>query len=99
MSYSETLDRHRRLAVLTHLSGCSGYSSNSEILLDVLSGLGITTSRDTLIATVAWLAEQGLVTIADNDAPAVVEATARGVDVAEGRARHPGVRRPAPQAR
>ncbi len=53
MSYETTLEAHRRLAVLTHLAECLDYASNSEILLDVCNGLGITTSRDRMIGTLA----------------------------------------------
>ncbi len=97
MSYAATLDEHRRLAILTHLSACLDYASNSEILLDVCNGVGITTSRDQLTETLAWLREQDMVSIKDHEGFLIVEATARGVDVAEARARHPGVKRPAPK--
>ncbi len=99
MSYASTLEEHRRLALLTHLAACLDYASNSEILLDVLNGLRIATGRDRLVGTLAWLREQDLVSIEDHEGFLLVEATARGVDVAEGRARVPGVRRTAPKAR
>ena len=99
MSYAATLEAHRRLAILTHLSECLDYASNAEILLDVCNGVGITTSRDQMISTLAWLAEQDLIVIEDHGGFVLVEATARGVDVARGRARVPGVRRPAPKGR
>ena len=99
MSYETTLEAHRRLAVLTHLAECLDYASNSEILLDVCNGLGITTSRDRMIGTLAWLREAHLVAIDDHGGFLIVEASARGVDVASGRAREPGVRRPAPKGR
>ncbi|WP_419737723.1 hypothetical protein [Ruegeria sp.] len=97
MSYAATLDAHRRLAILTHLSACLEYASNSEILMDVCNGLGITTSRDRLVSTLAWLSEQELVTLEDHEGFVLASATARGVDIAQGRALHPGVRRPAPK--
>ena len=99
MSYAATLEEHRRLAVLTHLSACLDYASNSEILLDVCNGVGITTSRDQLGETLTWLGEHKLVTLEDHDGFVLVSATARGVDVAEARARVTGVRRPAPKGR
>ena len=99
MSYAATLEAHRRLAILTHLSECLDYASNAEILLDVCNGVGITTSRDQMISTLAWLHEAGLLATRDHDGFLIVEASARGVDVASGRARDPGVRRPAPGQR
>ncbi len=97
MGYAATLEEHRRLAVLIHLSACLDYASNSEILFDVVNGVGITTSRDQLTETLAWLREQDMVSIEDHEGFLIVEATARGVDVAQGRALVPGVRRPAPK--
>jgi len=99
MSYAATLDEHRRLALLTHLANCLDYASNSEILLDVCNGLGIATSRDRLVSTLVWLNEQELVTLEDHEGFVLVSATARGVDLAQGRARHPGIKRPAPKGR
>jgi len=99
MSYTATLDAHRRLCILTHLANCLDYASNSEILIDVCNGLGIATSRDRLVGTLAWLAEQELVRLEDHEGFVLVSATGRGVDLAEGRARHPGVKRPAPKGR
>ncbi len=98
-SYSDTLRAHRRLTVLTHLSGCAGYASNGEILRDVLNGVGIATSRDETVATLAWLDEAGLIDIEDFEGFVLATATGRGVDVAAGHARHPGVKRPAPKGR
>ncbi|WP_170563114.1 VpaChn25_0724 family phage protein [Ruegeria atlantica] len=97
MSFANALEKDRRLRVLQHLAMVTDNSSNAEILLDVLNGLRITTNRDRIISTLTWLREAGMVTIEDHDSFLVVEATPRGVDVALGRDRHPGVRRPAPQ--
>ena len=47
-------------------------------------------------ADVAWLEEQGLVSREDLGGIIVVKITQRGLDVAEGRAIVPGVKRPGP---
>lgn len=99
MSYSARLEAHRRLTVLRHLAECLDYASNSEILFDVCNGVGIRTSRDQMISTLAWLREALLVTVEDHEGLLIVEASARGVDVASGRACDPGVRRPAAKSR
>ncbi len=99
MSYATTLEAHRRRTVLTHLAECLEYASNSEILLDVCNAVGIATGHDRLVGTLAWLCEQDLVSLEDHDGFFLVTATARGVDVAQGRVRHPGVKRPAPKRR
>ena len=98
MSYASMVEQHRRRAILGHLAGCADYTSNDEILFDVVNGLGITTSRDQLAASLAWLAEAALLTQeqADGDLT-LLRATARGADVAAGRAHHPGVRRSTPK--
>ena len=92
------ISEHRRLAVLRHLAMAQGYTSNGSILSDVLQGVGIATTQDQMIATFAWLNEQELITLSGDADFFVVTATARGVDVAEGRAAHPGVKKPSPKA-
>ena len=47
-------------------------------------------------ADAAWLEEQGLVSCEDLGGIIVVKITQRGLDVAEGRAVIPGVKRPGP---
>jgi len=97
-SYADHIDSHRRLAILAHLAHCDEYRSNTDILSDICNDLGITTSRDQLNTTLAWLAEQALVTLAPcGSSITLVTATLRGVDVALGRARVPGVQRPQPR--
>lgn len=100
MSYAETMERHRRLAVLRFLQASPTYTSNVSILTDVLNGtdIGIDTSRSQMTTALHWLAEQGFVTIAGGADFIVATATARGVDIALGRATHPEIQRPAPRA-
>ncbi|WP_158971974.1 VpaChn25_0724 family phage protein [Chachezhania sediminis] len=93
-AYNETLRKHRRLAILRHLEACMDYTSNASILTDVLDGVGVTSSRDQVVTELAWLKENGFVTFEDAGAFLVVEATARGVEIARGRALHPEIQRP-----
>ena len=97
MSYSVTLRKHRRLAILRHLEQCADYTSNASILTDVLDGVGVTSSRDQVITELAWLKENGFVSYQDGGDFIVVEATARGVEIATGRATHPDIKRPKPR--
>ena len=53
-------------------------------------------SKDQLHTDLAWLEEQGLVICQQPRAGWIVTSTSRGVDVAEGRARVPGIARPQP---
>ena len=97
-SYAESLSAHRRLAVLIHLQACSGHCSNGEILYEVANGVGIVTSREAMAADLSWLRDKDLVSIEDHSGFLVVTITAQGLDVALGRARQDGVRRPVPKA-
>lgn len=95
-SYAETLSRHRRLAILRHLEALPDYTSNASILRDVCDGVGVTSNTDQILADIAWLAEQGLVTRVEHGTYTVATATVRGCEVARGDATHPGVQRPSP---
>ncbi|SFQ14115.1 hypothetical protein SAMN05421853_10296 [Roseivivax halotolerans] len=88
---------HRRLAILRHLEKAADYTANSSILLDVVRGVGVSSTEDQLRSALAWLDEQELITLTDLETVSVATATTRGVDVALGRALHPGVKRPSPR--
>lgn len=97
--YRETLSKHRRLAILRFLEASATFTSNVSILTDVLNSnaIGIDTSRDQTTTELAWLAENGLVTLGGQPDFRVATATARGVDIALGRAVHPDIQRPGPR--
>lgn len=99
MTYLATLSRHRRLAILRFLAESPSYTSNVSILTDVLNSdkIGIATSRDQTATELCWLAETGLATLEGDMRFQVATATARGVDIALGRATHPDVQRPGPR--
>lgn len=98
MSLSDHMREHRRLIILRCLTETAGYVSNSSVLMDHANRWGVVSTRDDVRTDSAWLAEQGLVTV-EQISPSVslVTLTARGHDVAEGRAIVPGVRRPSPR--
>jgi Fe2+ or Zn2+ uptake regulation protein len=88
---------HLRIAILRLLNSTNGYGATESLLHDALRGpdLRFGVSRDQVRAQMAWLAEQGLVTIDVSDAGKYAAVlTSRGQDVAEGLAEHPGVKRP-----
>lgn len=95
--YAETIRRHRRLAILRHLAGCAEFTSNASILVDVLRGVGVTSTRAQVVTELAWLAEQGLIDTLDRGDFVIAIATDRGVEVAQGLATHPEVQRPSPR--
>ena len=92
--------RHRRIAILRFLEESPGYTSNVSILTDVLNSnhIGINTTRDQTTTELSWLAENGFVTLGGREDFRVATATARGVEVAMGRATHPDIQRPGPRA-
>jgi len=94
--YRETVAEHLRITVLRCLAEDSNYSINESLLLDMVETYGFAPSRDNLRAQLAWLAEQGLITIGGPDTCQVATLTARGEDVAKARATVPGVKRPRP---
>ncbi|MFE3838896.1 VpaChn25_0724 family phage protein [Pseudogemmobacter sonorensis] len=91
-----TLRRHRRLAILRFLGESPSYTSNESILTDMLNSneIGIDTSRDQTKTELAWLAEMGLVQLVGCEEFRAATVTARGVDIALGRATHPEIQRP-----
>lgn len=96
MNYQELLEQDRRLTILLLLSQAPDYKANHFLIQSALDGFGHTVSMDRVKADLAWLAEQGLVTIAETAGVQVPQLTDRGLDVAEGRVVHPGVKRPRP---
>jgi repressor of nif and glnA expression len=92
-------DADQRLVILRSLSETQGYSANDSILHDVLASFGHSLSRDAVRTHMRWLEEQGLLAIQKiGDRTLVASITERGVDVATGRARVDGVKRPSPGA-
>ena len=86
----------RRLVILILLGMATGFHSNHYILRDALEGRGHNVGYDAVRADLAWLEEQGLVSIEHLEGLVAVTLTARGLDVGKGRARVPGVKVPLP---
>jgi len=88
----------RRLVILRTLAEDVDYRLNTSILHGVVDRFGHGVSRDVIEGDVAWLTENGLVTAETlgDGRVTVVTLTGRGLDVAQGHARHPGVKRPRP---
>ncbi len=86
-----------RLVILRALAEDLGYSHNDSIIYSVVRKFGHNTSRDTVRTQLAWLREQGLVTIEEIGEIYVATITQRGLDVSTGAATVPGVNRPSPR--
>lgn len=89
-----TETEHRRLSILKHLERSSEFTSNASILIDVVRGVGITTTEAQMRAALAWLSEQELIEMVDHGHVVIATATVRGAEVALGHVTHPGVKRP-----
>ena len=96
MSYADIVAADIRLSILAALEQDPAYSHNEYVLRSVLHAVGHDIGQDRLRTELAWLAEQGLVTLVDSGVQ-VAKLTARGEDAALGRARIPGVKRPGPR--
>lgn len=97
MTFADRLTEDRRLVILRVLAETPAYSLNGSILHEVLERYGHRVSRDQVRTDLAWLAEQDLVEVeVIADQLHVATLRQRGLDVAQGRASVPGVRRPAP---
>lgn len=98
MSFTDLLTEHTRLIILRLLAQDAGYDLNESILADLVREFGHSISRDGLRVQLAWLEENGLVTLRTvAGALQVAKLTGRGGDVAAGRAVVPGVKRPGPE--
>ncbi len=96
MDFKELVTEDRRLAVLKFLAQTPGYECNEALMQSALDSIGHNVSRDAVLTDFAWLAEQGLVTVAEVIGLTVATITQRGMDVAAGRASVPGVKKPSP---
>ncbi len=98
MSFADLQNEHIRLTVLQLLAQDPGYDLNEAILATLLKEFGHQVSKDALRTHLAWLAEQGLLTVSlVAGTLQLAKLTSRGEDAAYGRARIPGVKRPGPE--
>lgn len=95
--FEKITQQDRRLVILRQLAKETDYACNEYVLRGQLDLYGHKLSTDLLRSEMAWLAEQGLLTIADVPGLKVAKLSARGKDVAEGAVIVPGVKRPEPE--
>ncbi len=96
MSFAQFQEADRRLVILKGLEGAVQYRANAFLLRRFCDSLGHVVSADRLEADLQWLREMDLVTLDTSTGVTVATLTARGLDVATGRATVPGVQRPQP---
>jgi hypothetical protein len=98
MAFTDFEQQDRRLVILRLLAEDADYRVNSSILQQALDQFGHSVSRDRLHTDLNWLAEQDLIKCEPVAYVLVVTLSQRGLDVAQGRAQVPGVKRPGPGA-
>lgn len=98
MNFDQFQTEDRRLVLLRALSNAAQYRANAFLLRRFCDAVGHVTSADKIESDLAWLAEQELIGLEKQEGVTVATLTARGLDVATGRARVPGVQQPAPGA-
>ncbi len=97
MSKFEDFQRNdRRLVVLLALEGAAQYKANHYLLHRWCEQMGHSVSQDQIMSDLAWLGEQGLLSLEQSKGVTVATISQRGLDVASARAVVPGVARPAP---
>lgn len=92
--YSDFIRQDVRLVLLRLLVEMTAYRANSSVLTMALDSYGHTLSRDQVKTELHWLAEQGALTLQDVGPVIVATLLERGQDIAAGRARVPGIKRP-----
>jgi len=96
-SFAELQTEDRRLVLLRLLLQSAGYQANAFLLQTALVTQGHNASLDRIKSDLAWLAEQGLLRSDALGEVVIATLTARGADVASGRASQPGVKFPLPE--
>lgn len=94
--FEQVVTENRRLEILGILKEDPGYETNAGIIQGSLGWLGLQTSMDRVRTDLAWLKEQGLVTLSEVGGVQLAKITQQGLDCARGLSRIPGVARPAP---
>ncbi len=95
-SFREAESADRRLVILRILNESPGYEANSSVLRMALSWYGHTVSHDQLHEDLGFLSQRGLIGLRDMASIRVAVLSARGADVAQGRASEAGVKKPEP---
>lgn len=97
MNFQQYATEDRRLSILLVLKESGGYRCNEYLMRTALDSLGHAVSVDRLMTDLAWLKDQGHLSLETVGGVAVATLSAQGLDVATGRTVAPGVKRPMPE--
>lgn len=97
VDFRQILTGSLRLSLLRVLTQAPGYEANCSVLHQSVEQLGIRVTRDQVRAELAWLRDQGCVTMIEATPTLFVATlTERGSDIARGRSTVPGIPQPSP---
>ena len=96
MSLVDIKRADRRLIMLRALAEEPDYSLSDIVLRGLLAEFGHDVPLDSVRGDLSWLETRDLVTLGEAGSAVVATITNKGVDVAKGRVRVEGVRRPRP---
>lgn len=96
MNFDQFQTEDRRLVLLKALENAAQYRTNAFLLRRYCEAVGHVVSADRLEQDLLWLQEQTLVGLEHTNNVTVATITARGLDVATGRAHAHGVAKPQP---
>jgi len=97
MSFEKFQQEDARLTILGLLAGQNDWTLNEAVLKPGLAAMGHSLSKDKIRTELAWLQEQGLLKVKTEMGIQVAKISQRGLDIAEGTAVIPGVKRPSPE--
>jgi len=97
--YAQYVREDQRLCMLRLLADLPGYMGNSSTLHSALKAWGHVLTRGEVVRHLHWLAERALVEVETINADVLlVRLLDRGLDVAQGIVRHPGIKPARPKA-
>jgi len=96
MKFSDYQTEDLRLAILLLLTEANEYTINEFLLQQVLVENGHSVGQDKLRNELTWLQEQSLLELKNTASLYVATLNTRGLDVAKGRSKCPGVKKPMP---
>ena len=92
MPIQNLLAEDQRLCLIRSLNDAGG-TANESVIQDCLDAYGHGISRDAVRTHLAWLQEQGVVTLEDLAGCQIATLTERGYDAVDGRCTIPGIKR------
>lgn len=98
MNFADYQTEDRRLVLLRGLENAAQYRANAFLLRRYCDAVAHVVSADRIEQDIAWLHEQGLVVREHAGGVTTATLTVRGLDVATGRTKVPGVQTPQPGA-